>query len=314
MTDTHHLDIHASIEKLRTNIKTAIKGKDEAIDLALTTLIARGHLLIEDAPGVGKTTLAESLAKSIGLQFSRIQFTSDLLPSDVLGVTIYNQSNHEFQFKQGPIFSNIVLADEINRATPKTQSALLEAMSEKQISMENSTYKLPDTFMLIATQNPIEYSGTFPLPESQLDRFTMRLSLGYPDEAIEAEILMAKSSKGKVETVPVITGEELKAIQTKAEEVTIDEDLVKYIVSIAKMTREHVDILLGVSTRASLSLVTAVKAYALVLGRDFVTADDIKTLVVPAFSHRIVTRQDRESLATGELILREILDETPVPL
>ena len=316
---------YKSVELLKTNVAKSIKGKDSVIELALATLFSGGHLLIEDAPGVGKTTLAHSIANSIGAEFSRIQFTSDLLPSDVLGVTIYNQTSHDFEFKKGPIFSNIVLADEINRATPKTQSALLEAMSEGQVSLENVTHKLPTPFMLIATQNPIEYAGTFPLPESQLDRFTMRLNIGYPNEEMEQEILKTKSSRETIQKSnnkdsAVITSSELIEIQKAVQNVTVDEDLLTYIVKLANKTRNHVDILLGVSPRASISLVSAIKALAILNGRNYALPDDIKKLAIPVLSHRIVTQSNSTSTnqgasqAVAEMILEEIINELRVPI
>lgn len=317
-------NIYKSVESLKTNIAKSIKGKDSVIELAIATLLSGGHLLIEDAPGVGKTTLAHSIANSIGAEFSRIQFTSDLLPSDVLGVTIYNQTNHNFEFKKGPIFSNIVLADEINRATPKTQSALLEAMSEGQVSLENVTHKLPNPFMLIATQNPIEYSGTFPLPESQLDRFTMRLNIGYPSEETEQEILRTSTSreatKQSSKTTSIITSSELVEIQKTVQDVTVDDDLLKYVVTIANKTRDHVDILLGVSPRASLNLVSTMKALAILKGRNYALPDDIKTLAVPVLAHRIVTQTDstgsnqNASQSVAEMIIEEIVNELRVPI
>lgn len=314
---TENTEIYNLVESLKNNIKKSIKGKDAVIELAIATLLAKGHLLIEDAPGVGKTTLAHSIAASIGAEFSRIQFTSDLLPSDVLGVTIFDQTNHDFEFKKGPIFSNIVLADEINRATPKTQSALLEAMSERQVSLDNVTHHLPEPFMLIATQNPVEFAGTFPLPESQLDRFTLRIAIGYPDRETERSLLKGGSTKEK--QTSVISREELIKIQQAAQDVTIDEELLNYIIEIVGKTRQRSDILLGASPRASINFAGAVKALAIVKGRDYALPDDIKTLAVPALAHRIVTKSDNSTSRqsgsqSAELIIEEILDELIVPI
>lgn len=310
--------IYNLVESLKKNIKKSIKGKDSVIELAIATLLAKGHLLIEDAPGVGKTTLAHSIATSISAEFSRIQFTSDLLPSDVIGVTIFNQTNHDFEFKKGPIFSNIVLADEINRATPKTQSALLEAMSERQVSLDNKTHYLPEPFMLIATQNPIEFAGTFPLPESQLDRFTMRIAIGYPDEETERSLLNEKTNNREKPT-SVISSAELIKIQEAAGKVEIDEELLKYIIEIVGRTRSRSDVLLGASPRASISFAAVVKALAIVKGRDYALPDDIKTLAVPTLAHRIVTKSESGTSRQGgsqsaELIIEEILDELRVPI
>ncbi len=308
-----HKEAYEKIRALKDNLGRAIKGKPEAVDLTLTALLARGHLLIEDVPGVGKTTLAHALARSINAEFQRIQFTSDLLPSDVLGVTVYRQSDHAFEFKKGPIFANIVLADEVNRATPKTQSALLEAMSDRQVSVDKATYDLPTPFMLLATQNPLEYSGTFPLPESQLDRFMMCIMIGYPEEAEERKIIMSGDTS---ETVPVVSASDIEDIQAAADGVKVDEDLVGYILAIANSTRRHRGIRLGVSPRATKSLYRAVQAHALVSGRDYVIPDDIKTLAVPAFAHRIIPSERTGSDATGQArsLIEDVLSGLSVPV
>lgn len=304
------------VEALRDNLEKVIRGKRRIIDLAITALLSRGHLLIEDVPGVGKTTLAHGLARSINCSFQRIQFTSDLLPSDVIGVTVYNQADHSFEFRQGPIFANIVLADEINRATPKTQSALLEAMNDRQVSVERVTYDLPDPFMLLATQNPLEFSGTFPLPESQLDRFTMAIKIGYPDREHEKDIIQSLSnSEAMKELSPALTSAEVKEIQELAGKVRVDEELVNYILAIAAGTREHKGIRLGVSPRGTITLYKAAQAKALVEGRDYCIPDDIKRLAVPAFAHRIVpASKGMDDIEDSQAFIQEILSDVIVPL
>ncbi|MBI5587702.1 MAG: MoxR family ATPase [Deltaproteobacteria bacterium] len=306
-------EVYEKIRALKANLASVIKGKPEAIDLTVTALLARGHLLIEDVPGVGKTTLAHALARSINAAFQRIQFTSDLLPSDVLGVTVYRQADHTFEFKKGPIFANIVLADEVNRATPKTQSALLEAMSDRQVSVDKATYALPEPFMLLATQNPLEYSGTFPLPESQLDRFTMCIMIGYPDEAEERKIIVSSNS---FEMTPVVTAADVVKMQSMAEKVRVDDDLVGYILAIANATRRHRGIRLGVSPRATKALYRAVQAHALTSGRDYCIADDIKRLSVPAFAHRIIPAERSGGDGSGQArsIIEDILSGLSVPV
>jgi MoxR-like ATPase len=309
-------DLTKKIAALRTNLERVIRGKADKIDLAMTALISGGHLLIEDIPGVGKTTLAHGLARSINCSFQRIQFTSDLLPSDVIGVTIYNQATHSFEFKQGPIFANIVLADEINRATPKTQSALLEAMNDRQVSVERSTYRLPEPNMIIATQNPLDHAGTFPLPESQLDRFSMRIRMGYPDEATETAIIRSKANALDPERLlPVLTGEDVSALKAAAEHVAVDDDVLAYAMAVIARTRAHKDIRLGVSPRGAMVLYRTARAYALVAGRAYVTPDDIKTLAYPVLGHRVlIAKYADEDTADADLLLEEILDSTPVPV
>jgi MoxR-like ATPase len=309
----------ASIEQLQQSIARVIRGKDEAIRLALITLLARGHLLIEDVPGVGKTTLAQALAHSFHCSFQRIQFTSDMLPSDVIGISIYNQIDQRFEFKTGPIFANIVLADEINRTTPKTQSALLEAMNEAQVSMDSHTYPLPQPFMVLATQNPIEHHGTYPLPESQLDRFLLRIRMGYPARESEKEILRRRSGPRAGETVaPVMEGADVTAMQQAVEAVRVDDSLLDYALDIIEQTRRTERLTLGVSPRGSLMLQRAAQARAFVDGREFCLPDDFKQLILPVFAHRVVVNAryatTQKKLAQAESILTDIIEATRVPL
>ncbi len=307
------------LSRLEQSIQTVIRGKDEIIQLALVTLFARGHLLIEDVPGVGKTTLAHALARSFNCAFQRIQFTSDMLPSDVIGISVFSQQSQRFEFRSGPIFANIVLADEINRTTPKTQSALLEAMNEYQVTVENRTYALPQPFMVIATQNPIEHHGTYPLPESQLDRFLMRLSVGYPRPESEKEILRNFANSEPLARIePVMTAEEAVEMQQSVRGVTVDDELVNYALAIVEETRRHEDLSLGVSPRGSMSLYRAAQALAVLEGRTYCIPDDFKRLVLPVFAHRcVVSSRYASTLKKGEqseTILQEIIDSTPVPL
>jgi MoxR-like ATPase len=285
-------------------------------------LLARGHLLIEDVPGVGKTTLAQSLARSVDGAFHRLQFTSDMLPSDVLGVTVYNAHTEAFEFKPGPIFTNFLLADEINRATPKTQSALLEAMNEQQVSIEARTLPLPEPFMVIATQNPADHQGTYPLPESQLDRFLMRLRIGYPDLASEREIVRQPEAHHGETTPCVLTRAELQELQDAAKNVSVDNALVDYMLAIVERTRHHEGLALGVSPRGSQALFRAVQAHALLEGRAWAIPDDVKILAPKVLGHRVMPaarvsltlRRNGTSASTGERILEEILAEIEVPL
>ena len=312
-------DPQAKIAALHDNIERVICGKSEAVTLAMVTLLARGHLLIEDVPGVGKTTLAHSFARSLNCSFKRIQFTSDLLPSDIIGLSVFNQHSREFEFRAGPVFANIVLADEINRTTPKTQSSLLEAMNDAQVSVENHTHPLPRPFMVIATQNPVEYQGTFPLPESQLDRFLIRLHMGYPDAEDEKRILTARGVVGRADEIgPVLTAEEVLALQEEAGRVTMDDALTDYLMAIVTATRSRPDLDLGVSTRGAVFLYRAAQAMALVEGRTYCLPDDVKRLVIPVFAHRIVVNPGIESFGhhtdDAKDILTEILEQVPVPL
>lgn len=309
----------SKIDQLQATVDSVIKGKPEVVELALVTLLADGHLLIEDVPGVGKTTLAQAIARSFDCSFQRIQFTSDLLPSDIVGLEVFNQQTGLFEFKSGPIFANVILADEINRTTPKTQSALLEAMAEGHITVEQETYRLPKPFIVLATQNPVEHHGTYPLPESQLDRFMMRLRMGYPDVEDEKEILRRQSMNSPVENLqPVMHSDDVLALQREAREVVVDEALLDYLIRIVRATRQSDILDLGVSPRGSLALYHAAQALAFANGRDFVIPDDIKRLVIPVFAHRIVvnsrysTGQRRSEEA--ESALQEILRTVSVPL
>src|SRR5277367_5231627 len=273
--------------QIEAAIETSIRGKSEAVRMALVCLLARGHLLIEDVPGVGKTTLAQSLARAVDGSFHRLQFTSDMLPSDVLGVTIYNAHTQEFEFKQGPVFTNFLLADEINRATPKTQSALLEAMNELQVTVDGRSYPLSQPFMVIATQNPVEHHGAYPLPESQLDRFLMRIRIGYPDAASEREIVRQKAAPLPETMLPVIASADLAALQDAVAGVAVDESIVDYMLAIVERTREHESLAMGVSPRGAQAIYRATQALAAVEGRDYATPDDVKRLVLPVFAHRV---------------------------
>ncbi|MEK6303477.1 MAG: MoxR family ATPase [Acidobacteriota bacterium] len=307
------------LEQLQSTIESVIHGKSDIVELSLVSLLAGGHLLIEDVPGVGKTTLAQALARSFDCSFQRIQFTSDLLPSDIVGLEVFNQRESTFEFKPGPIFANVVLADEINRTTPKTQSALLEAMAEGHVTVEQETYQLPKPFIVLATQNPIEHHGTYPLPESQLDRFMMRLRMGYPEMEDEKTILRQQTLNAAVDHIrPVMHSEDVLALQHETREVAVDESLVDYLIRIVRATREAEILDLGVSPRGSLALYHASQALAFIEGRDFAIPDDIKRLVVPIFAHRIVvnsrysTGLRRSDEAEGAL--QEILKTVSVPL
>ena len=307
------------LEQLQSTIESVIHGKPEAIELALVTLLAGGHLLIEDVPGVGKTTLAQAIARSFDCSFQRIQFTSDMLPSDILGLEVFNQKQTAFEFKRGPIFANVILADEINRTTPKTQSALLEAMAEGHVTVEQVTYQLPRPFIVLATQNPIEHHGTYPLPESQLDRFLLRLRMGYPEPEYEKTILRQQSLASQLDTItPVMHSDDVLALQQEVREVAVDDSLVDYLLRIVRATRQADMLDLGVSPRGSLALYHAAQALAYVEGRDYAIPDDIKRLVVPVFAHRIVVNS---RYSTGfrrsdeaEAALQEILKTISVPL
>lgn len=297
------------------NVAKVIVGKTSTIEQALATLIARGHMLVEDVPGVGKTMLAKSLATSIGCSFKRIQFTPDLLPSDVTGISVYNQQLGEFQFREGPIMAQVVLADEINRATPKTQSALLEAMEEQQITVDGVTHYLEAPFLVMATQNPIEYEGTFPLPEAQLDRFLMRISLGYPNFAEELSIIEHQEQVHPIESLEaVVTAEEIIALQVAAQSVYVDQLVRQYIVSLTEATRNHREISLGASPRASLGLFRSARALALVRDRDYVIPDDIKALAIPVIAHRLVLSPSARMRGMRNTdVVEDLLNNVPVP-
>lgn len=294
-----------------------LRGKRDVIRLSVACLLARGHLLIEDVPGVGKTTLAHALARSVDCEFHRLQFTSDMLPGDVLGVTVYNVRTESFEFKRGPIFTNFLLADEINRTTPKTQSALLEAMNERQVSVDGHTYGLPDPFMVIATQNPVEHHGTYPLPESQLDRFLMRLRIGYPDAASEKDILR-NGEQTSAMLDRIFRAEELVALREEVERVRVDEAILDYLLAIVEKTRSYDLLALGVSPRGTQAMFRAVQALALLEGRDYALPEDVKRLAVPVFAHRVLlnTRVSltQRSTDSTEKVIKEILTQVEVPV
>jgi len=307
------------IDLLQTAIERVIRGKPEAVRLAIVTLLAGGHLLVEDVPGVGKTTLAHALARSLDCSFQRVQFTSDLLPSDVIGLSVYNQHDGMFEWKPGPIFASVVLADEINRTTPKTQSALLEAMAERQVTVEGVTHPLPQPFIVIATQNPIEHHGTYPLPESQLDRFMLRLRVGYPSADDEKQILRDREHAEPLDEVqPVMSGQDILELQGAVSEVSVDDAIVDYLMGIVTATRSSEMLDLGVSPRGTLALFRAAQALALTEDRIYCIPDDIKRLVIPVFAHRL-TVSSRYSSAMrrseeAEAVLREIMKTVSVPL
>jgi MoxR-like ATPase len=308
-------EVRAVTDLLIKNIERVIIGKRDAIELILVGLLSQGHILIEDVPGVGKTMLARALAKSLGCTFRRIQFTPDMLPSDVTGVSIFNQKAHEFEFRPGPIMAQIVLTDEINRATPKTQAALLEAMQELQVTVDGVTYPLPHPFLVMATQNPIEYEGTFPLPEAQLDRFLMRIRLGYPGPDDEIAVLDSQQYVHPLtKTEQVVGSEELTEAQEKLKTIYVDPLIKHYIVDIVTRTRRHPDIYLGASPRGSLALYRTGQARAAMLERDYVIPDDIKAMTKPTLAHRlIISPSARLRDVTGEAVVTEILSDLPVP-
>jgi MoxR-like ATPase len=304
------------IDKLRDNIRTVFLGHTRAVDLLLIGMLARGHVLIEDVPGVGKTVLAKSLAKSIDCKFTRIQLTPDLLPSDVLGVSIFNTQTQKFDFKPGPVFANVVLADEINRTTPRTQSALLEAMSEEQVSVENTTLVLERPFMVVATQNPFEFEGTYYLPENQLDRFILRIAVGYPERSSEHRILTMQPSRNALDQLkPVMTGKEVVQLQDTVPTVKLDGAIVDYILDLVEATRHDEQLHLGVSPRGALALTQAVQASAVLHGRDYSTPDDVKSLFAPVCAHRVVSKtylHNGDANATAR-VLQGIMDQVAAP-
>jgi MoxR-like ATPase len=309
---------NSQLAQIQQTIGRVIKGKEEVIQLALVTLLARGHLLIEDVPGTGKTTLAHTLARAFRCSFQRVQFTSDMLPSDVIGISVFNPKREEFEFKPGPLFANIVLADEINRTTPKTQSALLEAMNESQVTVDNHTHPLPQPFLVIATQNPIEHHGTYPLPESQLDRFLMRIRMGYPARESEKQILRNNGSAGIEEVPPVMDAAEVTAIQDAVIRVRVDDSLLDYALEIVERTRQSEQLSLGVSPRGAVMLHRGAQARAFLEGRDYCLPDDFKNLILPVFAHRVVVSSryssTRKKSEQAESILAEIVNTTRVPL
>lgn len=302
-------------DKLISNLEKVIVGKKQVLEMVIIGLLSQGHLLIDDVPGVGKTMLAKSLAKSLGCSFNRIQFTPDMLPSDITGVSVFNQETREFEFRAGPILTQIVLADEINRATPKTQSALLEAMEERQLTVDGITYPLPKPFMVLATQNPIEYEGTFPLPEAQLDRFMMKIRIGYPGLNDEMEILDIQKLRHPIETLQVVAKEdEIKHMQEAIKEIFVSPSVKKYIVELTRATRVHDDVYLGVSPRGSLALYRASQARAATQGRDFVLPDDVKLLAKLVMSHRMIIQPAaRLRNLSPEQILTEVISSVSVP-
>lgn len=313
------MNLSSPLQAIQDNIARVIKGKAQVIEMAVVCLLARGHLLLEDVPGVGKTTLAHSLARSLDCSFKRIQFTSDLLPSDIVGVSIFNRQQQAFEFVPGPIFANIVLADEINRTTPKTQSSLLEAMSEAQISVDNQTHPLKQPFMVIATQNPAEYHGTFPLPESQLDRFLMRLRIGYPSVEEERKVLNRPYALHPADILaPVLSSQDVLELQRRIEHVHMDDSVSEYLLAIVHATRQSELLSLGVSTRGALALNNAAKALALVRGRDFCLPDDVKELAPIVLSHRVMLSRAQgmrtQSFEQAERIVLDIVDTIPVPV
>jgi MoxR-like ATPase len=304
------------LRDLQQNVETVFQGKTRVVRRTVACLLAGGHLLLEDVPGVGKTTLALALARSMGLSFQRIQFTSDLLPSDIIGVSVYRSETGDFDFKKGPLFAGVVLADEINRTTPRTQSALLEAMSEGKVSVDNITHTLPDPFLVIATQNPLEHHGTYPLPESQLDRFLMRLSIGYPSRQIERKILIERRLAEPVHQLDAaLEVSEFRALQQRAAEVRLEESLVDYLMEVVDQTRRDTRIRIGVSTRGALALARVARAWAFLLGRDFCIPDDLRELFVPCLAHRVALagsagEGDKDR---AEMVIEDIVSEIDVP-
>jgi len=304
---------------LEKALHRVIRGNNDVVRLALVSILARGHLLIEGVPGVGKTTLGQALARAIDCTFQRVQFTSDMLPSDVLGISVYSSMEQEFEFKRGPVFTNVLLADEINRTTPKTQSALLEAMNEGQVTVDAHSYELPQPFLVIATQNPVEHHGTYPLPESQLDRFLLRVRMGYPDAQAEREILRSEAGASQMDGMrPVLTGADVLEMQQSAQQIRVDESLVSYALEIVRRTRESEFLSLGVSPRGSQALYRAAQAMAFLEGRTFCTPEDFKPLVVPVFAHRVVVNGHYASTLKkseqSDQVLREIVESVAIPI
>lgn len=308
--------VKSKLPEVINNVSKVIIGKRDVTEKILVALLCGGHVLIEDVPGVGKTTLVNAIAKSVGCSFKRVQFTPDLVPSDITGLTVYNMKKGEFEYRQGPIASNIVLADEINRSSPKTQSSLLEAMQERQITVDGSTYKLPRPFMVLATQNPIEYEGTFPLPEAQLDRFALRISMGYPNFSEEKKILTTYKEEDPLEKLEAAVSEEdIISMQQEVEKVFVDESIQDYIIQITQLTRNHSDIYLGCSPRATLALFNASRALAYIRGREYVIPDDVKELVNVTLAHRLILKSEARIQGKDEnSVLAEIIKSVRVPV
>jgi MoxR-like ATPase len=314
-TTATSLDPLEAIHRLEATVSRVVRGKDEIVRLAVVSLLAGGHVLIEDVPGVGKTTLAQALARALGLDFQRIQFTSDLLPSDIIGVSIFQQQKQAFEFVPGPLFAHVVLADEINRATPKTQSALLEAMSEHKVSVDRERIDLPSPFLVLATQNPLEYQGTFPLPESQLDRFLMSLNMGYPPRAEERQLLLSGGVEELLETIePALDAPTLRQLQQAARRVTVSEKLVDYMLDLAETTRSGGEFAMAISTRGIQGLHRACQALALTEGRDYAIPDDVQRLAVPVLGHRVLLKRGTGALAETQEAIRRLVSSTAVPV
>ena len=307
--------IGEQLDRLRASLASVIRGKEQVLDRLLVALLAGGSVLLEDVPGVGKTTLAKALARSLDLTFRRVQFTPDLLPTDILGASVYNPQDGSFRFREGPIFCSVLLADEINRASPRTQSALLEAMSEQQVTIESTRYDLPEPFLVLATQNPVDFAGTYPLPEAQLDRFLMHLPMGYPDAGTEVDILFARQTAAPIDAVePVLNAADVRAMQRAAQQVRFDRTVADYLVAVVRATREHAGVRLGVSPRGSLMLFRAAQAAALADGRDYVMPDDVQSLAIPVLAHRLMLAgRSRGSRQAREDIVAEIVTATAVP-